>query len=119
MRREAADKVYAEGVRGALEHFCESDEALGRKTRADVGYRGQRDALVHYRNSVGALERLAYRYEILRRAGNLIVDFLLEPLGVVGYAVEERNTHRYRAYIEVLLAYHFYGFKYVVGIKHL
>ena len=38
--------------------------------------------------------------------------------GGEGYAVKKRDTHGYRSDIQVLLAYHIYSFKNVLGINH-
>ena len=120
-RAVAADKVYAESMRGSVKSFRYANVILGRIFAAHERYRRYRHTLVDYRDTKLLFDITANADEVLGSLGYLVVNSVAHDIYVIRRAVVKRDTHSYRSDIKVLLFYHIYSFKNIVytNIDHL
>ena len=115
---KTADKVYAGRACRAVKRLGKRHIAISVGHRADHRDRGDRNALVDDRDAQLALDLLTGRNQLLRAAGDLIIHLVRKHVDVVAGEVSQRNAHRDRADVKVLLLDHLDGFQNILCVDH-
>ena len=105
-RRIAADKIDTAGLSRLIQ--CMRKAGIIRIT-AGSGYqsdRCHRDPLIDNRNTKLHLDLLGFCHQILCRTANLVVDLLTGFINIFVAAAKQRDAHRNRTDIQMLLLDH-------------
>ena len=109
-RGESADKVDTAGSRCAIQRLCERHIRSRVGCRADHCHRCDGNALVDDRDTQFCLDLLAGFHQMLRFAGDFVINLVAGGVDVAGDAVEQRNAHRDGTNIQMFILDHFDGF---------
>ena len=105
-RGKTADEVDADLLRRTIERFGYGNVGIRLAGVRRDGDRRDGDALVDDGDAVLRLDVLARLHKEFRRFRDLVVDVAAELLDVRMRAVAERNAHRDRAHVELVLRNH-------------
>ena len=105
-RGKAADEVDAARFCSPVHREGKGHKVLCLTASGDKRHRRDGDALVDNRNAELALNGLARLDEIFRLMADLIVNLFAAAPDVLARAVEQRDAHRNRADVEMLLIDH-------------
>ena len=105
-RGKTADEVDADLLRRTIERFGYGNVGIRLAGVRRDGDRRDGNALVDDGDAVLRLDVLACLYKEFRRPCDLVVDVAAELLDVRMRAVTERDAHRDRAHVELVLRNH-------------
>ena len=118
-RGKPADKVDPQRIRRAVERAGKHGVIRRVGGRRDLRNRRDRHALVHDRDAIFGLNRLARAHERLGLGRDLIVELAAGGLRVRIGTVIERNAHGDGPDVEMLLLDHTDGFQYFLLVLHV
>ena len=105
-RRETADEVDTDSLGGAVHGLSDRYIRIGLAGIGRNGNRRYRNAFMNDRNAILRLDILTGFHEELCRFRNLVIDILAELVDIRMRAVTERDAHRDRTHVELVLRNH-------------
>ena len=118
-RGKPADEIDAERLSRTVKGFGKRHVVHRRRRRRHLRHRGNGHALVDDRNAVLGFDRLARAHKLPRHTRHLVVDLAAGSLRIGVSAIVQRNAHRDRPNVEMLLFDHADGFKNLPLVLHI